>query len=166
MTRKQASQANGISAQAAQDWARQASQYLRARQLAAQAQLAPLAANARIAALQGMLGARAWSAPRLESMGLALQEQMAPQVAAALSAAARRIEPAKPPRRRWPAIAAGVVVIAGGSVAAVIIMNRRNSVPVTDTGEPGDTASSSDAPTEMAAADAVAADVNGQTQAP
>ena len=161
LTTKQNGQANGFSAQAAQEWARQASQYLRARQLATQAQLAPLAANARIAAQQGMLGARAWTAPRLESAGQALQEQMAPQLAAALSAAARRIEPARARRRRWRALAVGAAVFAGGSAAAVIIMNRRNSQPAPETGEPGEMTSASDATPEMASAD-----VNGQTQTP
>jgi hypothetical protein len=158
---KQNGQGNGFSTQAAQDWARQAGQYLRARQIAAQAQLAPRAANARIAAQQGLLGARAWTAPRLDSVGQALQEQMAPQLAAALSSAARRIEPPRPRRRRWPAFVASAIVFAGGSATAVIIMNRRNSQPATEAGEPGETASTSDAAPEMAAAD-----VNGQTQTP
>lgn len=166
MSRKQTSEANGISAQAAQEWARQTGQYLRARQLAAQAQLAPVTANARIAAQQGMLGARTWTAPQLERLALALQEQVAPQVAAALAAAARRIEPPRPARRRWPAAATGAVVIAVGAVAAVIIMNRRNSAPAAENGEPEGTAGASEAPSEMTAADTVGADVNGQTQAP
>ncbi len=167
MTTKQDSQANGtaISAQAAQEWARQAGQYLRARQLATQAQLAPLAIQARIAAQQRLLGARTWTAPQLDRIGLALQEQMAPQVAAALSAAARRVEPIPPPqpRRRWPAVAAAVVVVAAGAAAAVIIMNRRNSNAVTEPSELDETAGAPGAPQEM---DAVGADVNGQTQAP
>src|SRR5262245_55991157 len=100
LTTKQNGQANGFSTQAAQEWARQASQYLRARQLATQAQLAPLAANARIAAQQGMLGARAWTAPRLDTVGQALQEQMAPQLAAALSAAAGLVRRRPPHRAR------------------------------------------------------------------
>ena len=159
---KQASQANGTSAQASQEWARQAAQYLRARQLAAQTQLAPLAANARVATQQGVHGARAWTAPRLDLMAQALQEQWAPRMAAALSAYARRVDPVpvKPPRRRWPAVAAGVVVIAGGTAAAVVIMSRRNSAPATEPGEPGEAAGSADTPREMAAAD-----VNGQGQA-
>jgi hypothetical protein len=163
------SQANGtaISAEAAQEWARQASQYLRARQLAAQTQLAPLAAQARVSAQQGLLGARTWAAPQLDRMGVTLQERMAPQVAAALAAAARRVEPIPPPpppsRRRWPVLVAGAVVIAGGAAAAVIIMNRRNSNGVTEPGELDETASAPDAAREM---DAVGADVNGQSQAP
>ena len=159
-TTKQASQANGISAQAAQERARQAAEYLRARQLAAQAQLAPLAANAKVATQQGVYGARAWSAPRLDLMAQALQEQWAPRLAAAMSAYARRIDPIPPKhRRRWPAVVGGVVLIAGGATAAVVIMNRRNGAAA-ETEEPGQAAGSADTPREMAAAD-----VNGQSQA-
>ena len=165
ITTKQASQANGTSGQDPQEWARQAAQYLRARQLAAQSQFAPLAANARVATQQGVYGARVWTAPRLELMAQALQEQWAPKIAAALSAYARRVDPVpvKPPRRRWPALVGGAVLVAGGAAAAVVIMNRRNSVPATEPGEPGEPGEangSADTPREMAAAD-----VNGQGQA-
>jgi hypothetical protein len=168
ITTKQASQANGTSGQDPQEWARQAAQYLHARQLAAQAQLAPLAANTRVATQQGVYGARAWTAPRLELMAQALQEQWAPKMAATLAAYARRVDPVppvKPPRRRWPAIVGGAVLIAGGAAAAVIILNRRNSAPATEPGEPGEATGSADTPPEMAATDPVGADVNGQGQA-
>jgi hypothetical protein len=161
-TTKQASQANGVSAQAAQEWARQTAQYLRARQLAAQAQMAPLASNARVATQQGVYGARAWTAPRLELMAQALQEQWAPKAAAALAASARRVDPVPvKSRRRWPAVVGGAILIAGGTAAAVVILNRRNSAPATGPVEPGEAASPADTPPEMAAAD-----VNGQPQAP
>ena len=161
LTTKQASQANGTAGLSTQERAQQAAEYLRARQLAAQAQLAPLAANAQVAARQGVYGARAWTAPRLDLMAQALQEQWAPKAAAALAAYARRVDPVppKPPRRRWPAVVGGVVLIAGGATAAVIIMNRRNSAPVTEAAEPDQAASPADTPPEMAAAD-----VNGQSQ--
>jgi hypothetical protein len=165
---KQNSEANGSAEQQVPDWARQAAQYLRARQLATQAQLAPLAASARVYGQQGLTGARAWTAPRLALMGLALQEQWAPRISAALADYAQRMDPtpAEPPsRRRWPAVVGGVVLIAGGAAAAVIVLNRRNSAAI-EPGEPGETASAPDAPEEMAAADTVGADVNGQTQAP
>ena len=179
MTTKQDSEANGSSQQAAQEWARQAGQYLRARQLAAQAQLAPLATSARIAAAQRLLGARAWSAPRLDSMSHALQEQWAPRISAAMADYARRIEPVpeKPPRRRWPTVA-GIVVIAAGSAVAVVFLSRRfyrQQAEAGEAGEPGEpgeageageAASSPDAAREMAPADAVGADVNGQSQSP
>lgn len=168
MTTKQDSDANGSSEQPVPDWARQAGEYLRARQLATQAQLAPLAASARIAAAQRMLLARAWTAPRLELMGQALQEQWAPRASAALAAYARQIQPVPPeppPRRRWPAVVGGVVVIVGGAAAAAIILNRRNSAAV-EAGEPDETATAPDTPQDMTAADTVSVDVNGQTQAP
>jgi len=164
---KQDSEANGSSQQAAQEWARQAAQYLRARQLATQAQLAPLAANARVSAQQGLTGARAWTAPRLALMGLALQEQWAPRISAALADYAERMDPtpAEPPRRRWPAVVGGAVLVAGGAAATVIILSRRNSAAI-ETGEPDETAGAPDAPQDMEAADTVGVDVNGQTQAP
>jgi len=159
-TTKQASQANGVSAQAAQEWARQTAQYLRARQLVAQAQMAPLAANARAATQQGIYGARAWSAPRLDLMAQALQEQWAPKAAAALAAYARRVDPVPAKsRRRWPAVVGGAVLIAGGTAATVVILNRRNAAPATEADEPGEATGSTDAAREMAAAD-----VNGQSQ--
>ena len=167
LTTKQDSEANGSAQQQVPDWARQTGQYLRARQQATQAQLGPLAANARVAAQQGLLGARAWTAPRLALMSLALQEQWAPRIAAALADYAEKMEPAPaepPSRRRWPAVVGGVVLIAGGAAAAVIVHNRRNSVAI-ETEEPDETTGAPDAPQEMAA-DAVGADVNGQTQAP
>ena len=163
---KQDSEANGSAQQPLPDWARQTGEYLRARQLATQAQLAPLATSARITAAQRMLLARAWTAPRLELMGQALQERWAPQASAALAAYARRIQPVPepPPRRRWPAVVGGVVVIVGGAAAAAIILNRRNSAAA-EAGEPDETAAAPDTP-EMAAADTVSVDANGQTQAP
>jgi hypothetical protein len=166
---KQDSEANGSSQQEVQDWARQTAQYLRARQLATQAQLAPLAASARVSAQTGLTGARAWTAPRLALMGLALQEQWAPKISAALADYAERMDPtpAEPPpsRRRWPAVLGGVVLIVGGAAAAVVILNRRNSATV-ETEEPDETADAPDAPPEIVDADTVGADVNGQTQAP
>ena len=162
ITTKQASQANGTAGQDPQEWARQTAQYLRARQLATQAQLAPYAANARAATQQGVYGARAWTAPRLDLMAHALQEQWAPRAAAALAAYARRVDPVpvKPPRRRWPAVVGGVVLIAGGAAAAVIVLNRRNAAQAMEAAESGEAAGSADTQREMAAAD-----VNGQGQA-
>jgi hypothetical protein len=162
ITTKRASQTNGTAGLSAQERAHLVAEYLRARQLAAQTQLAPLTANAQVAARQGIYGARVWTAPRLDLAAQALQEQWAPRIAAALSAYARRIEPvpAKPPRRRWPAVVGGAVLIAGGATAAVVIMNRRNSAPATEAAEPGEAADSADTAREMAAAD-----VNGQGQA-
>jgi hypothetical protein len=97
----------------------------RARQAAAQArpaaaQLKPLARSSTAAARRRAHKTRAWAAPRVEHAGQVLQDSVAPRVSALLSAAARRLEPAKPPRRRWRKLA-GVAMLAAaaGAVAAV-----------------------------------------------
>src|SRR5260221_9258819 len=43
---------------------------------------------------------RAWAAPQVEHAGQVLQDSVAPKVSALLSAAARRLEPAKPQDRK------------------------------------------------------------------
>lgn len=131
----------------------------RARQAAAQ--MAPLARSAQLTAQQGVYSARAWAAPRLERMGQALQDEVAPRMNVMLSATARRIDPARPPRRRWPVVAAGMLVIAGGSAAAAAMLNRRNLGSVTPLNRSEDPGRSSAAPRDMAAAESKAGDVNG-----
>ena len=71
---------------------------VRAQELARQTattQVAPLARSAQEKAAQGLLEARAWTAPRVEAGGVAVQERLAPAVTAAMVTAARRIEPAE-----------------------------------------------------------------------
>jgi hypothetical protein len=162
MTKRQVTVVKGASgrARAAQDRAHQpgVSQSARARQAAAQ--MAPLAKSAQVNAQQGVYNARVWAAPRLDRMGHALQEQVAPKMSEMLSATARKIEPASRSRRRWPIIAAGMVMIAGGLAAAAVMLNRRSMGSVTPLGRPEDSASPSSAPRDMAAAEA-STDVNG-----
>ncbi len=180
MTKKQVSNANaeangtvngaaaGLArAERARRRAQQASQSLRARQVAAQAQLAPLSASARMSAQQGLYGARVWSAPRLDQMGRTLEAELAPRMSAMISAAARRIDPAPAPapRRRWPVLAAGIVMIVGGSAAAVLVLSRRSHGQAAGPGPAAaQTSGAPDGQREMAGADAV--DANGQMQAP
>ena len=98
----------------------------RARQAAAQA--GPLKASARTTARKGIRHARTWAAPRLERTGHTLEEQVAPRMAAMLSAAARRIEPVPPRRRRrWPVLAAGLVTAAGLGATVAYLLKRRGS---------------------------------------
>jgi hypothetical protein len=125
----------------------------RAREAALQAR--PAAATAGMAARTGMLRARtgllrarAWAAPHLERTGHTLEDQVAPKMAAMLSAAARRIEPPAPARirRRWPLVAAGVVSAAGLSATAAFLLSRRSkgraaaqeSAPEAAAGTPGE----------------------------
>ena len=95
-----------------------------ARRAAGQAR--PMAASARTAARKGVHHARVWAAPRLERTGHTLEVQVAPRMAAMLSAAAQRIEPAPVRRRRrWPVLAAGLITAAGLSATAAYLLKRR-----------------------------------------
>ena len=102
----------------------------RARQAAAQvkpvaAQLKPLARSTGAAARRRVHKTRAWAAPQVEHAGQVLQDSVAPRVSALLSAAARRLEPAKPPRRRWRKLAGIAMLTAAGGAVAAVIRNRR-----------------------------------------
>ena len=106
----------------------------RARQAAAQvtpaaAELKPLARSTGAAARRRVHKTRAWAAPQVEHAGRVLQDSVAPKVSALLSSAARRLEPAKPPRRRWRKLAGiSMLAAAAGAVAAVVRNRRRPEV--------------------------------------
>jgi hypothetical protein len=91
----------------------------------AAAQVGPLASSAKANAGRGVLSARAWAAPRLESSGQALESRVAPKVSAMMSSAAKRIDPDPGKRRRWPLAVAGLLALAAAAVAA--IFSRRGS---------------------------------------
>jgi hypothetical protein len=82
-------------------------------------------------------------------------------MAAMLSAAARRIEPAQPRRRRrWPVLAAGVVTAAGLSATAAYLLKRRSAAKAPEFSAPADADSTtmpSEVPSHLAASD-----VNGR----
>jgi hypothetical protein len=137
-----------------------ARQSVRAREAAVH--MAPLARNAQMTAKQGVHTARVWAAPRLERMGQVLQDDMAPRMSAMLSATARKVQPARPPRRRWPVLAAGMLMIAGGAAAAVAL-SRRNAASVMTFGQPGESAgpAADRRDTAVAEPEPASADVNG-----
>ena len=114
--------------------------------------------SARTAARKGIHHARIWAAPRLERTGHTLEDQVAPRMAAMLSAAAQRIEPAPVRRRRrWPVVAAGVITAAGLSATAAYLLKRRATAKASEFSAPADTASTTtpaDAPSHVAASDA------------
>ena len=144
---------------------------VRAQELARQTattQVVPLARSAQEKAVQGLLEARAWTAPRVEAGGVAVQDRLAPAVTAAMVTAARRIEPPRARRRRWPLIVAGVVVLgAGCAAAAQVLRSKRNaasmvaSEPATPPPMPPATPAERQ---EMT--DGAHADVNGQVRTP
>jgi hypothetical protein len=101
----------------------------RARQAAAQvkpaaAQLKPLARSTAAAARRRVHKTRGWAAPQIEHTGQVLQDNVAPKVAALLSAAARRLEPTKPPRRRWRKLAGVAILAAAAGAVAAVVRNR------------------------------------------
>jgi len=112
----------------------------RARQAAAQvksaaAQLKPLARSTGAAARRRVHKTRAWAAPRAERAGQVLQDSVAPKVSALLSSAARRLEPAKPPRRRWRKLAGISMLAAAAGAVAAVIRNRRKPEVTTSAAE-------------------------------
>lgn len=102
----------------------------RARKTAAQvkpaaAQVRPLAQSTQAAARRGVRRTRAWAAPQVERTGQVLQDSVAPKVSALLSSAAQRLDPAKPPRRRWRKVAGIATLTAVGSAIAAAVRNSR-----------------------------------------
>ncbi len=141
----------------AQDRARQAAAKLKP----AADQVKPLAKSTQAAAGRGLHRTRAWAAPQIERTGQVLQDKVAPKVSGLLSAAARRVEPGKPPGRRWRMLSGISVVMtaAAGAVAAVL---RKRKAPGSTaeadeadadevTGAAGQPKSSSDADSQGAA---------------
>jgi YD repeat-containing protein len=112
----------------------------RARQAAAQVKPAAahaqtLAASAGAAARRSVHKTRAWAAPQVDRTGQVLQDRVAPKVSAALSAAARRLEPAKPKRRPWRKVAVSSALTTAASAAAAIVLNRRKPQAATPADE-------------------------------
>jgi hypothetical protein len=112
----------------------------RARQAAAQvtpaaAELKPLARSTGAAARRRVHRTRAWAAPQVEHAGRVLQDSVAPKVSALLSSAARRLEPAKPPRRRWRKLAGISLLAAAAGAVAAVVRNRRKPEITTSAAE-------------------------------
>jgi hypothetical protein len=101
----------------------------RARQAAARLQPAadrvmPLARSAGAAAKRQADRTRSWAAPQVERAGHVVQDSIAPKISSLLSAAARRLEPAAPPRPRWPKLVGASAVTAAASAAAAAVRSR------------------------------------------
>jgi hypothetical protein len=101
-----------------------------ARQAAAQLKPAaervkPLAKSTREAARRKIVKTRAWAAPQVERSGQAWRNTVAPKVAAVLSSAAKRIDPAQPRQRRWTKPAGLATVTAAGGAVAAFLRGRK-----------------------------------------
>ncbi|MDA2811373.1 hypothetical protein O4J56_12085 [Nocardiopsis sp. RSe5-2] len=97
--------------------------------------LGPYADQARAGAERGLLRARGWTAPRLESAALRVEDTVAPRVADLLTTAAQRVEPNRTRRgliaarhsgRRVPkaVVFAGVAALGAAAVYGAIRLRK------------------------------------------
>lgn len=138
----------------------------RARQAASQLgpvaeQVKPLAKSTSLAARRGLHRTRAWAAPQVERTGHVLQDNVAPKVSAMLSAAAQRIDPGKPARRRWGKPLGVVATVTAAASAAVAYLRSRMRPQATPVGG----GSSSEATVHNGQAPAESAGVSERTSA-
>jgi hypothetical protein len=87
--------------------------------------------------------ARAWAAPQVERAGQVLQDSIAPKTSSLLSAAASRIDPAPPARRRGRKLAgaSAMVAAAAGAAAAVRARMKASAAAAADPAATADTSS-------------------------
>ncbi|QVQ50458.1 hypothetical protein J4H86_16210 [Spiractinospora alimapuensis] len=92
-------------------------------------QFGPYARSAQRNASERILQAREWCAPRLEVAANRVEDTVAPRVASALSATARRVEPPNPrsSRRRVPRAVMVTGIIAAGAVVAFGVYRARRA---------------------------------------
>src|SRR5215471_17543770 len=82
------------------------------------AQVKPLASDAKQAVGRGVYKARVWVAPQVDRTGQALQDTVAPKVAAALHSSAQRLDPGEAPHRGWRKGAAAISILLAAAAAA------------------------------------------------
>src|SRR5215469_771395 len=117
------------------DAIRDTAQKVASRLKPAAARAKPIARNTGAAARRQLLRTRAWAAPQVERSGKMLQQKVAPKVSAALSSAAKRLDPAKARHRRWRKPAGLATLTATGGAAAAFLRNRmKNGRPAAQTG--------------------------------
>jgi hypothetical protein len=93
-----------------------------ARRMAARAR--PLARNTAAATARRVHKTRSSAAPQVERAGRVLRDSVAPRISVALSSAARRLEPVRPQRRRWPKLVGGSAFTAAVGAAAALVRSR------------------------------------------
>ena len=104
-----------------------------ARRMAARAR--PLARSTGAAAARRVHKTRAWAAPQVQRAGQVLQDSVAPRISALLSSAARRIEPARQPRRLWRKLAGGSALTATAGAVTAVVRSRSKADPETAAAE-------------------------------
>src|SRR5215831_3448499 len=119
------------------------------------AQVKPLASDAKQAVGRGVYKARVWVAPQVDRTGQALQDTVAPKVAAALHSSAQRLDPGEPPHRGWRKGAAAISILLAAAATAVAAVARSRKARAAANGE-------EDAP----AADEAPASADGEVKGP
>jgi hypothetical protein len=109
-----------------------------ARRQPAADQVMPLAKTAGAAAKRQADKTRAWAAPQVARAGQAVQDSVAPKVSSLLSAAARRLEPEKPGRRRWRKVAGISAAAAAASALAAAVRRRAKASAAGASEEPAE----------------------------
>lgn len=88
----------------------------------------PRAVSTQAAAKRNIHRLRAWAGPRVERTGQVLQDNVTPKVSAMLSAAGKRLEPAKQRSPRWRKLTGiSLSATAAGSAIAAFIRQRIKS---------------------------------------
>src|SRR5258707_3065746 len=91
----------------------------------AAARVKPLAGSTGAAARRRVQRTRAWAARMVDRTGRVLQDNVAAKVSAMWSSAAQRLEPAKPPSRRWRKLAGISMLTAAASAVAALARSRQ-----------------------------------------
>src|SRR5712692_8961034 len=121
MSRRSSNDEADKAASSAWDRARHAA----ARVKPAAARVKPLASSSGAAARRRVHRTRGWAARMVERTGQVLQDNVAAKVSASLSSAAQRLEPAKPPSRRWRKLAGISMLTAAASAVAALARSRK-----------------------------------------
>jgi hypothetical protein len=103
-------------------------------------------------------------APQVERTGQVLQDSIAPKVSALLSSAAQRLEPAKPPWRRWRKLV-GISMITAAATAVAAVVRSRKKPDLTTSADADDGTSAAEMGNGHAGTTGADADVNGQVGA-
>lgn len=88
--------------------------------------IGPAAQHTRDVTAERFMGARGWSAPRIEQAGKYVEGDLAPRVNALLAGLAHRIEPPKPRHRGRTAMLAMVAIVAAAGMAGAMMTRRNN----------------------------------------
>ncbi|WP_153533257.1 hypothetical protein [Actinomadura macrotermitis] len=128
-----------------QEACRHGAEYARQGASTAAERMGPTAQQTREAAMERMLQAREWSAPRLEQAARYVESDLAPRVSSFLDETAHRVEPPQTSRRSRKGVMMMLAAVAALGVAGVVMTRRSGKTdPFFDEPLPEKTAAESD----------------------